>query len=445
MSEQPKENIITQVAAAAAGQLPATGVPRHRRRATESSDPGPQTQDSFATPDAPEADLEPSIFGGTNPRAASDPVPEDVATAPNFTDSLTDPLMSMEEPLGVADLLIKPVNVNLTRIILSTPFLVILMLFTLAAAVRFIQTGVQAEASARATIGFSNYTKLDEVAQEELQNEIARNLRTTTLRMAAWKIVQKNSPELRAGFLNSGLTLHRLESITWLPNGNMTLTVQTEDPAGDVVRLAAFCDAFYAVAQERNAKRDQNIRDLTAGEQKQIRLFGDDTLLKQQIDGLTPEAEHYIEFKQALQATQRYVVLADENNPLRAIAMQKLAGLSQQVDSTRRFSVQRDGVLARRVELQKQVDGLRASLAQLRRAIDTFSYPKPLDPKTIRVVDTRPRRNAIIRNTCIGIGLFFASIITLVHYAELRRKGEANTIRRQPAGSPTPTPNTPTA
>ena len=296
---------------------------------------------------------EPTVFGGVNPDAPSaalidpDAPPVEQTNAGQIGGAL-------DESVAVGDLLADVPRIDYLGIIRSTPFLLGAMVACLIAATFVIRLVVQTETYVQTSVRFNNYTRLDEQEQGELQIAINRLLRTYPLRQQAWQILQKKAPELQPGFLNSGLTFHRLDSIEWFPEGIVLMRVDSEEPAADLIRVQAFNEAFYQQMDDRNQQRDEYRDTLKQLEQQQIELAQDDQKLKKRIDDLLPEAQRYADLKQSMQAMERYVEVADESNPLRLVARQNLMRLTLQVADARQLSLQRDDLMARHIALQKK-------------------------------------------------------------------------------------------
>ena len=421
-------------------QVLATDAPPAARSQGRRARPLPNTDeiDTFATPSQPPADdtplpligFEPAVFGGVNPGqhaplSDAPAVPVDYAaqaveaTAAGVEQTLEE-LLEVEDPLTAEDILGEAPRLDLAKTIKSTPFLVVLMLVCLAGATMLIQKAIKTVTFVEMNIEFVNYSKLDEDQRRELQAGINQMLRSYPLRADAWDVLQKKDPKLSPGFLNSGLTFHRFDSLLWEKNGRINLRVDTDDPATDLLRLSSAAEAFYNMAQTRNTTLEQNKASLKTSEASQLQLLQRDAILKQQTDDLLPEAQHYIDLKAALQGTQRYLDLAEESNPLRVVARENLRTLTGEVAAARRASERRDDLVITRVQVQREISDLRQLIATLRRDIDCFSYPLPPDPKTIAIVDTRDRRQNVLRGAWAGIILCFAGIFAGLRYGQSR-------------------------
>lgn len=374
--------------------------------------------------------LEPAIFGGETPEDPSaaiidpDAPPEEKTNAEHIGGAL-------DEAVRTGDLLADVPKINYAKIVRSTPFLLCAMVAMLLVATALIRLVIVTETYVRASVKFNNYTKLNEQEQANLQQEINTRLRNLPLRKRAWTILQSKAPDLRPGFLDSGLTFHRLDSIRWMPEGVVEMRVDSIDPSADLIRLRAFSEAFYQEMDDRNQKKDEFREKLKQLEQDQVELTRQEAKLKKTIDALLPEADRYNELKQSLQAMQRYVEVADESNPLRLVAMQNLARLTQQVEEAKTLSSQRDTEITNRINVQKQIADISIEIEKMRRQIDLFPWPDPPDAKTLYVRDTRDTRTTVQRATWISIIALFGLAIIGIHWHDQRTAEAARRERRE--------------
>ena len=329
------------------------------------------------------------------------------------------------------DLLSDVPRIDYVRIIRSTPFLLCAMLASLLAATVIIRLVVQTQTYVQTSVRFNNYTKLTEEEQAALQLEINGLLRTLPLRKQAWEILQKKAPDLKSGFLDNSLIFHRLDSITWFPDGKVQLRVDTDDPASDLIRVRAVSESFYGLMDDRNEQKDKYRGELTDLEKKQTRLAQDDAKLGKQVEALLPEAERYADLKQSMQAMDRFLEVADESNPLRLVARQNLTQLSVQVADTRRLSLQRDDLTARRIAVQKSSTETAAAIKDKQRQVELFPWPDPPDAKTLFVHDTRPFQTTVLRIAWISIIVFFGGAILVIHVQDQRAAEAARRERRE--------------
>jgi hypothetical protein len=260
-------------------------------------------------------------------------------------------------------------------------------------------------------------------------------VRTYPVRAEAWEVLQKRNQGLPPGFLNSGLTFHRTDALVWDPSGTLRVRIDSDDPANDVPRLGALLEAFDHQAQARNQRRDDNRRQLADVQQQQLELLKKDAELKARIDESLPAAQRYMDLKAALQATQRYLELADDSNPLRLVARQNLGRLTAQVTDARGIAIERDDDLAARVGVQKGIDEATTTAARLRKEIETFAYPEPPDMKAIRVFDTRAHRTAMMNGAWVGLILLFGGTVAFLRYQDRPQRLQERWTRRQGEGT----------
>jgi hypothetical protein len=444
--------------AVAASAATAAGSSRRRRGQQAAPEPEPETptevdptRDTFATPSEPSAQQvesaplvgpEPAVFGGINPPSSSSaPGTTPSAQIPDFplpvepeTSAIADPL-DVNEPLKPEHFLGVGADIDLWRVVRSTPFLVVALILCLVADWLLVQSWVETITFVHIPVQFSNYANLDKKAREDLWVDIETIVRSYQLRKEAWELLQKKQPDLLPGFYNTGLAFYRDSAIAWDADGKMHLRVDSDDPSTDVVRLAVFTEAFAVAAQERNKQRDMNAAKLKNDDQQLLETLQKDAALKQQIEAVDADAHRYFVIREAMQGTERFIELTDETNPLRLVARRNLMRLSTQAKAARAASEKRDELLATRAMVQRQRDDLRTEMEALRRAIDTFSSPLPADPKAITITDTRDRRTAILRNTWIGIIALYVGIFFLIHYVEHRTaetQRRERRLRRQP-------------
>lgn len=400
-----------------------------RRDPTE---PPVESVDTFAIAEPGQEPMvggEPPVFGGVNPALAGSAALDGSTDADGLLlGAMTSPL---EEQLRAGELLGDAPQINIRAIVSSTPFLVALLIVTLIAATVFIRASIRTETYVHTNIRFVNFEKLDDEGRQELELEINKLLRTYPVRAEAWELLQKRSPGLIPGFLNSGLTFHRLDSLLWDPNGTLRLRVDSEDPANDIARVTAIVDAFYNQAQARNKRRDDFRKELADAQQRQFALLQLDADLKRRIDELLTGAQRYMDLKAALQATERYLELADESNPLRLVARQNLKRLGGQVAEARGVAIERDEKLATRVGVQKEIDDLTGSMAKLRRYIDTFCYPEAPDKKAMSIYDSRPQQKSVMRSAWVGLIAIFGGIIGYLRYQEYQEMAAEREARRE--------------
>jgi hypothetical protein len=393
-------------------------------------------------------DGEPPVFGGVNPEGLALPL---MGSEPAVFgglnldagwvgDELTDgeavmmevTAAAMEEnELRLVDLLGDVPQINVKAVMTSSTFLLSLLVVLLIAATVFIQASVGAETYVYTTVRFVNYDKLDEPARQELRHEINRLMRTLPVRAEAWDLLQKRRPGLIPGFLGSGLTFYRMDSLAWDRNGVLRLRVDTDDPDSDVIRLGSVVDAFYNRSLARNQRRDDSCKELADEHQKQSTLLQLDADLKKHIDEQLIGAQRYIDIKAALRATERYLQLADQSNPLRLVARQELKRLAAEVGEARGVAVERDEKVTARISVEKEIDDLAASMAQLHKNIDTFAYPEVPDQKALGVFDSRPRQKAALRGTWLGLIALFGGIIGHFRYQERQQEASEREERRR--------------
>lgn len=410
--------------------------------------------DTFATPSEPatgEIDPqsllgpEPAVFGGINP-----PLQSEAASAASAGEGaeVTEPLgTTLDESVRGNELLADVPRIDIKRILRSTPFLLCAMIACLVGSTLFIRMAVPTETYVQTSVSFANYEKLNEQEIEELQIEISRLLRTYPLRQQAWDLLQKRSPDVPPGFLASGLTFHRLNAISWLPDGTIRLRVDSQDPTTDITRLSAVTDAFYKELEARTVKLEEYKASLAEQQKMLQENLQRDEFLKAQIDALLPDAQRYMDLKQDMQALERYVELADESNPLRLVARHALSRIALQVADARELSLKRDDLITERVAVQSARQKIEEEIARLQRAIEVWVYPKPRSDKHLVIHDTRDRQKMIVRTTWISIIVAFAGIFALIHFfesraAERQRRERREMLKRQAqaAGLESPQP-----
>lgn len=415
---------------------------RHPRAAVWPFDTG-ASEDTFATPSqSPTGEVdpeslvgpEPAVFGGTQPGATElDENGQPIANqASDGSDTSSEPLgTTLDESVRGNELLGDAPKINYARIAKSTPFLLGSLIASLIAAWWFVRMAVPTETYVQTSVHFNNYTKLNEVEVPELQTEINKLLRTYPLRATAWATLQKRSPDIKPGFLNSGLIFHRLDAITWDAAGTVYLRIASDDPASDLTRLSALTEAFYGQLADRATHLDEYRKLLKEQQVLYASLLKQDVELKAKIDELLPEAQRYMDLKQAMQAMERYLELTDESNPLRLVARQNLARLTRQVNDAREKSLKRDELLSQRVEHLRKIETSAAEVIRLKRAIDVFVYPDPFDMKTLLIHDTRPHQKLIMRSAWIALIAVFGGIFAAIHWLEARAAERARRERRE--------------
>lgn len=379
--------------------------------------------DTFSTPSEaaetgadPIPGPEPAVFGGINPDQ-------------DETEELNEPLGTpLEEAVRGNELIPEAPRIEWYRVIRSTWFLLASMIILLVGGTFVVWLTIPTETYVQTSIRFNQYDRLTEEEKHDLQLEMSQMVRTFPLRKTAWEVLQKKSPNVTAGFLNSGLTFHRVDAITWLPDGTLRLRVMSTEPGDDITRLAALVDAFHKEMVKRDAKLDQYKSELEQQKTTLARQQQQDQALKGEIDSLLPEAQEYSDRKQAMQAMERYLELADESNPLRLVARQNLEQLMRQVSEARELSVQRDTKLGERVTLLKEIDATQQEIARLARAIDVFVFASPPNDKALTVYDTRGTQKLIMRGMWVLIILSFGGLVVSLHLIDARA---AEALRRE--------------
>ena len=410
--------------------------------------------DTFATPseaaaggiDADSlAGPEPAVFGGLNP-SADEPVPA--------AEPVSEPLgMALDESVAGNDLLPEAPSINFGKLFRSTSFLLGGMVATLIGSTMFVRMAVPTETYVQTAVKFTNFGKLNEIEIQDLQTEMNTALRTYPLRQQAWDLLQTRSPGVVPGFLLSGLTFHRLDAITWDNLGVLRLRVESNDPAEDITRLSAVSDAFYNHLQGRQSKLVGYKAELAAQAKLRDQQLARDAELRLKIDDLLPDAQHYMDLKQAMQGIERYLELSDESNPMRFVARQNLLRLSGQVGDARLLSLQRDGLVSERMAVQKKSEVVAEEITRLNRVIEVFAYPEPPDPSALLIYDTRGHQTWILRAVWFAVIALFGGLAAFLHITdhfakERNRRSRRDMLQRKKAAPPAsaaepPVPSTP--
>ena len=117
------------------------------------------------------------------------------------------------------------------------------------------------------------------------------------------------------------------------------------------------------------------------------------------------------------------------------VTLQKLKRLSDQVEETKQISVQRDGLMARRVSVQNNIATTTDDIGKKKRQIELWAWPDPPDPNSLLPWDTRPFQAMVLRVTWISLIVFFGGAIFLIHLQDRARSGSGPTRASREAQS----------
>jgi hypothetical protein len=215
-------------------------------------------------------DPEPAIFGGGRPARTPVPTNTDIFSTP---DRAADPaqtaeaehrtriVIQMDGPAAVVDaemdevriapLSHKSIQHTVWRTLAMWPVALLLAVVLLGTAGWSVNRLVSVETYVSQQLDIANYTRLSLDAQKDLQRDYTNLYRSKPVRQKAASAMQKRNSQIRAGFLENGLALHRSEAITFSSDGKMTIRVDSGEPENDLVRLQALSESFYDAVQAR--------------------------------------------------------------------------------------------------------------------------------------------------------------------------------------------------
>lgn len=393
-------------------------------------------------------DPEPAIFGGSRPAFTSASGQADTFSAPDhpaedadnaeseeraqieaqFDAAATSVEAAMDE-VRPEPLTRKRIKQALTRVLAMWPVALLLAFALLWAAAWAVDEFVAVETYVTQQIGITNYANLSPSAQKDLQREYTSLYRSVPVRQKAVDLAQKRDPQLKGGFLENGLALHRNDAISFSADGKMTIRIETIEPENELVRVQALSESFYDYAQdtrrrvaEAKTKRDQTRQQLADVEKK-------DAELKSRQRALSADAETFIDQERAVGEVRAFVRSSDPNDVLSVVARERLAIMQQRAAELRGKSEEHDAIIAQRMELLHEITRAQDDIAHYTEYIDNFALPERPDPRVLKAVDTRPRQRSIAQIAYISALLLVGGAHYMATQAMARRRPTKHTGR----------------
>lgn len=431
---EPAGNLDAQRPAEAqrAGDAPTTPAPSPTQRPL---DPPADELSSDPTPELP-------IFGGINPPVADwyrNPEAEALNRARKEAEEQEQAPAPLEDNLeGLDEEFLH--NRRRRQEMLShlfSPFYILpLFILVLLLGISTVNISIPESATVRATIGFVNYNKLAGNEEVEFQLDQERSLKSDEVRGMARGLLSQGPYPVDPSYVTDTLEYHRAVDRKWHPDGRLDLTVRSEDPDADVLRLGTMTQAYVLLGRQRIHDIEQyqaTIRTLEAGKAAAENHSAE---LRQQIEDLVPLASQQSTLSEAVLSTEQYLSRLAEGAPERVAAERNLAHLREQVTAAREAGETRDKLMAQRIEVIQQINDTIDQIAQKRELAGRVVYPRPMEEGDVTVTDLRPASYRALWVVTVVICAIFAVLVFFAYVRNLRR--EAASLGRATADTTAP-------
>ena len=430
---------------------PATA-PQHKALRPDASPQTPANQPpaadkpagaSLAEPSTP-SPSEPPIFGGITPPLRDwyrSPQAEAINRAQHDAEEAAQDAMvrPVEESLDGLDeefLNSRRRRQELLGHLFSPFYILPLFVLVLLLGISTVKISIPESATVRASIAFVNYDKLPADQQAEFQIDQERVLKSDELRAMARGTLSQGPRTVDPSYVTDTLEYHRALDRKWYPDGRLELTVRSEDPDTDVLRLRTMASAYVLLGQQREQDIEQYKAAARALEAQKADTEKRSTELRQQIDELSPLALQQSTLTAAALSTEQYLSRLSEGAPERVAAGHNLEGLVEQVKAAREAGERRDKLVAQRIEFIQKINDTAAQIAQNRDLADRVVYPKPFTAGDLTVTDLRPASYRAMWAVTVVICALFALLVALAYLRNLRRETAA--LKRATADTTAP-------
>ncbi len=320
---------------------------------------------------------------------------------------------------------------------LFSPFYILpLFVLVLLLGISTVKISIPESATVRASIAFVNYNKLAADQQAEFQIDQEQLLKSDELRAMARGILSQGPRTVDPSYVTDTLEYHRALDRKWYPDGRLDLTVRSEDPDTDVLRLRTMANAYVLLGQQRQQDIAQYQAAAEALEAQNADTEKRSSELRQQIDDLSPLALQQSTLTAAAYATEQYLSRLSEGAPERVAAGHNLERLIEQVKAAREAGESRDKLVAQRIDLIQKINDTTDQIAQKRDLADRVVYPKPFTAGDVTVTDLRPASFRAMWAVTVVICALFALLVALAYLRNLRRETAA--LRRATADTTAP-------
>ena len=400
--------------------------------------PSPVGTAANPQPDEPSTDatLELPIFGGVNPplsdwyrnpqaealnRARHDAEEAAEAAANELANPLTEGLEGLDEEF----LNNRRRRQELLSHLFSPFYILPLFILALLLGISTVNISIPESATVRASIGFINYTKLSVSEQVEFQLDQERILKSDAARGMTRGLLSQGPRPVDPSYVTDTLEFHRAVDRKWHPDGRLELTVRSEDPDADVLRLGTMTQAYVLLGRQRIHDIEQYQATVQKLEAAKTAAENHSAELRQQIEELVPLASKQSTLNESVLSTQQYLSRLDESAPERVAAERNLQHLREQVKVAREAGEMRDKLMAQRIDVIQQVNDTIDQIAQKRELAGRVVYPRPMDTGDVTVTDLRPASYRALWVVTVVICAIFALLVFLAYVRNLRRETAA--------------------
>ena len=320
---------------------------------------------------------------------------------------------------------------------LFSPFYILpLFVLVLLLGISTVNISIPESATVRATIAFVNYNKLPAGGQMDFQLDQDRLLKSDELRAMTRGLLSQGPQPVDPSYVTDTLEYHRAVDRRWYPDGRLELTVRSEDPDTDVLRLRTMAQAYVLLGQNSLQDIEQYEAAIGVLAARKADAEKRSTGLRQQIDELSPLALQQTTLNAALLSTEQYLSRLNEGAPERVAAAHTLQRLAEQVKAAREAGEMRDKLVAQRIELIQQINDTTDQIAQKRDLAGRVVYPKPLNAGDLTISDLRPASYRALWVVTVVICALFTVLVVLAYLRNLRRETAA--LRRATADTTAP-------
>ncbi len=309
---------------------------------------------------------------------------------------------------------------------LFSPFYILpLFILALLLGISTVNISIPESATVRAKIAFVNYNKLSPSEQVEFQLDQERILKSDAVRGMTRGLLSQGLRPVDPSYVTDTLEFHRAVDRRWATDGRLELTVRSEDPDADVLRLGTMTQAYVLLGQQRLLDIEQyqvTIQTLEAAKAAAQRHSAE---LREQIEELVPLASKQSALNESVLSTEQYLSRLDDGAPERVAAEGNLKHLREQVKTAREAGEMRDKLMAQRIEVIQQVNDTIDQIAQKRELAARVVYPRPMDSGDVTVTDLRPASYRALWVVTVVICAGFAALVFMAYVRNLRRETAA--------------------
>lgn len=309
---------------------------------------------------------------------------------------------------------------------LFSPFYILpLFILALLLGISTVNISIPESATVRAKVGYLNYSKLSASEQVEFQLDQERILKGDELRGMTRGLLSQGPRPVDPSYVTDTLEFHRAVDRKWHPDARLELTVRSEDPDADVLRLGTMTQAYVLLGQQRIRdieKIQATIRTLEAAKAAAERQSAE---LREQIEELVPLASQQSILNESILSTEQYLSRLDEGAPERVAAEGNLQHLREQVKEAREAGETRDRLVAQRIDVIQQIKDTIDQIDQKRELAARVVYPRPMDSGDVSVTDLRPASYRALWAVTVVICAVFAVLVFLAYVRNLRREAAA--------------------